>query len=428
MILSDSTVPKRQKRESCIDIPQHLELESYINNYVGRTKVDRLNFILNLCPGLREVGYPLLIKELVENSIDTAKYQDSVNDYNEFLSEKKLPLFQIDQGVIDKKRQQSSKRQNSLNEEIQRAKNEVDKNQVHTSRMELSEILYQLGNFETATNQFILCRDTATSTESIYKLWGRLVLINLQLKNANMAYTYISRLSTDLHEIDPVIKAKIDASMGISLMLQQKFDEAAVHFTTISSELGSQYNEIISPNDIAIYGTLCSLCSFSRSGLKDLLFNNPNFYQFLELTPKFRDLISHFLNSNYSEVFKILSSYYNDFKLDFFLSDVLDSIYNEIKRRALLQYCAPFTSLKLSSISTIFDLSHTQLIQELTSLIKKGKLQAKLDIYNDVLWSEQEDPRVELYNQVSEIGKDYQIATKATLALYKLNQAKLSIE
>ncbi|KAM6552608.1 hypothetical protein CsatB_013370 [Cannabis sativa] len=74
-----------------------------------------------------------------------------------------------------------------------------------------------------------------------------------------------------------------------------------MQFLETNPELGNNYNEVIAPQDVAIYGGLCALASFDRTELKAFNFSslgtkldNLNFRNFLELVPEVRELINDF--------------------------------------------------------------------------------------------------------------------------------------
>ena len=54
----------------------------------------------------------------------------------------------------------------------------------------------------------------------------------------------------------------------------------------VSAELGSQWNEVISPQEVALYGGLCGLASFDRGELKRHIIDNVQFREYLELYPE----------------------------------------------------------------------------------------------------------------------------------------------
>jgi hypothetical protein len=45
----------------------------------------------------------------------------------------------------------------------------------------------------------------------------------------------------------------------------------ALQFVDVNFELGTQFNKVIAPQDVALYGALCALASFDRADLKVLL-------------------------------------------------------------------------------------------------------------------------------------------------------------
>jgi len=62
------------------------------------------------------------------------------------------------------------------------------------------------------------------------------------------------------------------------LFLQSSFDNADIP-------------RIMSQRDVATYGGLCALASFTRTELKEKVMENPGFKEFLELFPEVRELI-----------------------------------------------------------------------------------------------------------------------------------------
>lgn len=50
-----------------------------------------------------------------------------------------------------------------------------------------------------------------------------------------------------------------------------------MQFLDVNPELGSSYNEVIAPQDVATYGGLCALASFDRSELKAYVYSFKHF-------------------------------------------------------------------------------------------------------------------------------------------------------
>ena len=56
--------------------------------------------------------------------------------------------------------------------------------------------------------------------------------------------------------------------------------------TQASPEMGTSFNEALSPQDIATMGALCSLASLSRPELKRQVVDNLGFREYLEAVPE----------------------------------------------------------------------------------------------------------------------------------------------
>lgn len=50
--------------------------------------------------------------------------------------------------------------------------------------------------------------------------------------------------------------------------------------------MGAQYNDVLSAQDVAVYGGLCALASFDRQELKTHVINNVSFRDYMEVHPE----------------------------------------------------------------------------------------------------------------------------------------------
>lgn len=68
--------------------------------------------------------------------------------------------------------------------------------------------------------------------------------------------------------------------------------------------------QIIAPGDIAVYGTLCALASYTRGAIKAQILQNSVFGVYIEQEPYVRELIEAHMSSNFKGVLGLLSRYY----------------------------------------------------------------------------------------------------------------------
>jgi len=131
--------------------------------------------------------------------------------------------------------------------------------------------------------------------------------------------------------------------------------------------------KVISPQDIATYGCICALASFDRIDLKNRILENQNFRQFLELTPQFRKIIEDFYQSKYTSCLQGLEQIKSELQLDIHLHDHVAGLFQEIRKRALIQYFSPFLSVDMNKMAATFNVSNEQVL----SFAWKGKGKGK---------------------------------------------------
>lgn len=54
----------------------------------------------------------------------------------------------------------------------------------------------------------------------------------------------------------------------------------------VPNEMGAQYHDVLSGQDVAVYGGLCALASFDRSELQNHVINNVSFRDYMEVNPE----------------------------------------------------------------------------------------------------------------------------------------------
>ncbi len=82
-------------------------------------------------------------------------------------------------------------------------------------------------------------------------------------------YIYIYKLYHTKYMSLCRFASKVAASFGLVHFVGKKYYNAALKFVECHIDIGSQYNEVIHAEDIALIGGLCALASFNRTELKE---------------------------------------------------------------------------------------------------------------------------------------------------------------
>ena len=152
--------------------------------------------------------------------------------------------------------------------------------------------------------------------------------------------------------------SKLRCASALSHFWGKRYYQAAKRFTTLSPMLAEETKstDIVSPADVAIYGTLCALASMARSEVSEYIVENPGFHQFLSKAPEDVSIIAHsFYSANFKEGIKALDRLRFQLSFDCLLEKHLSTLLSGVRSRALTQYMEVYETLDLHRMADIFD-------------------------------------------------------------------------
>merc|ERR1719234_372295 len=155
-------------------------------------------------------------------------------------------------------------------------------------------------------------------------------------------------------ESNAAILTKLRCAAGLAELATQKYKSAAKYFLQANID-HCDFPELLSPNNIAVYGGLCALASFDRQELKKNVISNSTFKLFLELDPHLREIIHKFYESKYASCLRLLGEIRDNLLLDMYLAPHVNALYTAIRNRALTQYFSPYLSADMSKMATAFN-------------------------------------------------------------------------
>ena len=202
---------------------------------------------------------------------------------------------------------------------------------------------------------------------------------------------------------------KTQAAMGLAQLHAADYRDAAISFLNTEPLLGEQYNEILTSNDVAVYGGLCALASMEREEISSRVLENGSFRNFLELEPHIRRAINFFCSGKYTQCLNILEAYRADYLLDLHLQRHVPRLYASIRTKSIVQYFAPFSRVTLDSMAKNFAKGNPRkpIEDELVPLISDGTLKAKIDLEHRVLIADEVDLRAEVHREALESVKRF---------------------
>ena len=288
---------------------------------------------------------------------------------------------------------------------------------------DLGAFYYSIGDLAAAQLAFSRMRDYCTLSDHVAQMSLKLILVSVAQRTwaaVQLLFHKIEQLNLRPSEYER-IKPGLWACEGLSHMATGSYFAAAKSFLRVGANYTSSEaqdgiafdRDVLTGNDVAVYGGLCALASMNRAELQSGVLGNPDFRQFLEMEPHVRRAISLFCASKFSACLGILQEYRNDWLLDIYLHPIVDELFELVRAKCLVQFFVPFRTVSLAELERAFPPrqyprgsvtvekvsaendavsaesndrqgASRKIEDELTDMIRAGDLNARLDLVDKV--------------------------------------------
>ncbi|KAJ5664693.1 COP9 signalosome subunit 1 (CsnA) [Penicillium macrosclerotiorum] len=418
--------------------PPKFDLESYIANYTGRTRFDRLYLIGTTSTVLSVEALKSAIIE-AKSGKDVANYEKAVRALAEVAPNEESAT--LDSAWVQNVQRTVRTQDDRLDQELRGYKNNLIKESIRMGNEDIGNHYYETGDLVAASKAYSRMRDYCTTPNHIASMLFKLINVSVERGDWLNVQSNVHRLRNAQSKPDDQIKnqPKMSAALGLAQMHSSSYLDAANSFLSTDPSLGDSFNEIITPNDVAVYGGLCALASMNRVELQLRVLDNSSFRNFLELEPHIRRAIGFFCNSKFRPCLDILDAYRTDYLLDIHLRRHVSDLYNQIRTKAIKQYLVPFSRVTLDSMAAIFAPAvvggeaqptgvDSPFVQELIQLIQKGVLDARIDLEKSVLVSNQTDLRMEVQEKTLESLRSFNEEAHMRIFRASVLQAGLEVK
>ncbi|KAM9967382.1 hypothetical protein ACTFIW_001466 [Dictyostelium discoideum] len=386
-------------------ISNEFDLETYINNYSGFTKIHRLIFIADNCKPLEVEAYNMALKE-VQKTPNLELYNTIIN--------KSHGILELDPLYIENLSKKNSLQLDKLEQDLNTAKSNMVKDSIRFAQNDLGEFYYKIGDHQNALKCFIRTRDYCTTSKHVLAMCFNIIKLGVDTQNYTHAPSYIAKAEQS-PDLDNVSNAKLRSVNGLYNLDGSRYKLAARKFIETPFEQSNVFSDIISPQDIAYYGGLCALATFDRNELKKKVIDDPMFKNYLELVPELRELINDFYNTKYGSCLKYLDKMKPILLLDIHLYKHVEVLYQRIRSKALIQYFSPYQSVDMNIMASAFNTTVTLLEKEISKLIMENEIQARIDSHNKRLYARKADQRTTTFEKTVQVGSDFQNSSNSLL-------------
>lgn len=391
---------------------EQIDIEAYASLYTGRTKIARLLFIADQC-GNQSMQLEALrmAYEEIRKGEDSHLYRQVVQKIGAGLG----PSYEFDQSWADIIDRRAEQRKEKLENELNGYRTNLIKESIRMGYNDFGDFYFAHGQLGDAFKNYVRTRDYCTTSKHIIQMCLNVILTSIELGQFMHVSNYVSKAEQTPDSLDPITVAKLRCAAGLAHLEARKYKLAARKFLETSPELGNNYSEVISPQDVATYGGLCALASFDRMELKNKVIDNISFRNFLELVPEVRELINDFYTSRYASCLDYLDNLKPNLLLDIHLHDHVETLYTQIRHKAIIQYTHPFISVDLPTMAGAFKTTVAGLQMELEALITENQIQARIDSHSKILYARHTDQRNSTFQRALQAGVEFEREVRAML-------------
>ncbi|CAE7838550.1 csn1 [Symbiodinium sp. CCMP2592] len=280
---------------------------------------------------------------------------------------------------------------------------------------QLTNLCLEQGDYPTAEKYLARSREFCTEPQAVFATCMTII----RLRALQRQYSDIQNFTSKAHHTpfkDEASQSRIFASYGLYNMTTGKYKDAATSFSQVKpQDLGSSFSDILSPQDVALYGVLCGLGSLDRAEVQSKLLDSPTFRECLDMAPQLRDLAIDFCSCRYAACLASLDRLKEPLSLDVHLSGQVANLCEQIRSKGIVQYFAPFLSVSLHRMAEAFNTDVESMQREVAKLIGQRQLDAKIDSQRKILHASHADQRRSTYNNALRVSNDFLDSTHALI-------------
>jgi len=437
-----------------VDNPS-LDLEATSNAYEGLAKLYRLQFIAEHCPCYRVEALKLAITA-VQSTYNTTLYQRlhrklqeciggtanagavglpdvAVGAADQGLGEKTVPA--LDLNWVDTRNKKSQMKLEKLDNDLKNYKSNSIKESIRRGHDDLGDHFLDSGDLANALKCYSRSRDYCTSGRHVVSMCVNVIKVSVYLQNWSHVMSYVNKaLATpDLTESSAknvehmMLVTRLKCAGGLADLMTRKYKSAARQFLEASLD-HCECPDLMSPNNVAIYGGLTALATFDRTELLKQVISSTQFKLFLELEPQLREVLQCFYDSRYGHCLKLLEDMKDNLLLDLYLAPHIQTLFSMIRNRGLVQYFSPYISADLAKMAVSFNTTIPNLENELMKLILDGSIQARIDSHNRVLLAQDVDQRSQTFSRAVEMSRLYSRRARTLVLRSAILKANISVK
>lgn len=392
------------------------DLEAYSGQYGTHGAIQRLQFIASQTSKANlKIDALKLCLDLLKRTTNCKGYTEAHNCLKELLegNDAALPIY--DQVWVDATQKQNGILKELYEQDLSQARASQMKENIRGCYHQLTNLCLEQGEYAAAEKYLAKSREFCVEPQAVFATCMTII----RLRALQRQYSDIQNFTSKAHHTpfkDDSSQSKIFAAYGLYNMATGKYRDAATSFSQVKpQDLGTAFSDLLSPQDVALYGVLCALGSLDRAEVQQKLLDSQTFRECLDMAPQIRDLAVDFCNCRYAACLSSLGKLQEPLSLDVHLHGQVANLCEQIRNKGIVQYFAPFMSVSLHRMAEAFNTDVESIQREVAKLIGQRQLDAKIDSHRKILHASHADHRRATYQNALRVSGDFLDSTHALI-------------
>eukprot|EP00730_Choanoeca_flexa_P000114 TRINITY_DN10049_c0_g1_i2.p1 TRINITY_DN10049_c0_g1~~TRINITY_DN10049_c0_g1_i2.p1 ORF type:complete len:455 (+),score=108.98 TRINITY_DN10049_c0_g1_i2:417-1781(+) len=405
------------------------DLQTYADSYSGFAKIHRLQFIANTCPSVAVEALTIAwntSRDTLAVSLQQELYQALRLAHKDRGSTPPEAPTSAYYAGLEQQRKITRER---IDSDIKAYKQNMAKENIRLSSIEMADHSCNCGNFEDARRQYVRVRDYCTTAAHVLEVFQSATKVAALSGNWDMVLSMAAKAKvTKAFATNPASQGIIACFEGLAHLHKGNLYEAGQRFLTVPLEEEQAESPLaaVSPRDVAMMGALCVIADTPREDLINVA-QHGSFKEYLAYFPDVREMLRALHAARYTDAIRLLAGVKEHVLLDLHLAKHWTTLEQSIVHRATALYVEPFLTVDLTKMAQAFDCSIEELEDRLAKLIVDGTVQARIDSYKKVLQAKQVNLRHTTLLKGRKLAETYISNSQASMLRAKIIQKNLAI-
>lgn len=290
----------------------------------------------------------------------------------------------------------------TLESNLRTSRSSLARDAILQSSVQLAKHLIFTGNSAEAMHQLTMAKSYCSSQRQIQSLFLLLAETGLNCKNYKRVRELYDPSLEVKHEMNNSFVSKLNAARGVAYLAEGKMKEAARSFLAITSELTNDFKQVLSSEDIALYGGLSALLALDRKEMEVMVMSSPRqrngtaatvpasgsaFGERLEVIPHLKEAIEAYIRADYAECLSRLDKVRGLWEMDMYLAPQSKELWEKVRGKCLIQYFEPYSSVSLYDVMESFSFDNMEQLEDLIAdfIERKEMRNVRIDGVNKIL-------------------------------------------